>query len=1005
MSFFKELGQKFGSQNTADMSKESSQLEGAIDAQTSNCSMRESYVKDFSSLPVMPIYCKCDISNVSWIKINKIVYEKETSFIDNLSTIYSALHETAQTVIMVINKERNSLIELFLGVLDKSNISNHISKYILERSIAGCLPGVDFEEKSPSLPTDKDKFYISSISGQPALKSDNSNKFEQGIEKLINSTSDVPSFTIVFIAENESKELVGRRYDELTKEYSTLSEISETTTTNSETITDTNQTTKTSGTSNTDTTNNSETTNSSEAKSETQSSTESNSGGFGFGLCGNQSNSQSNTLGITKTDGISKTIGKSTANGTTQSIADSKGANIAKGNSVQKKFENKAIKEKLKTIGKKIDHLQLKDSLGIWSFSSYFITDTQTSSVVLASIYKGLIVGNHQSADPYTLTIWNISQSKEIIKYLAHCQHPQFIINGDEKLTPGVFVSTQELSIGMSLPQSSVPGILVKEQAKFGRNVIISGEVPQKVIRLGKISHLGRVELKNPVDLDENLLTSHVLITGTTGSGKSNTIYSLLYKLKQEGKQFLVIEPAKGEYKNVMGGLDDVRVLGTNPKIMEQLIINPFSFPEGIHVEEHIDRLIEIFNACWPMYAAMPAVLKESICRAYQSCGWDLLQSSSTWGVFPTFEDVRRELNQYINESEYSSDSKGDYKGALGIRLESLTNGIIGQVFSGKSIKDIELFNKNVIIDLSRIGSIETKALIMGILIIKLNEFRMSENIGMNLPLRHVTVLEEAHNLLKETSSAQSQESANIAGKSVEMLASAIAEMRTYGESFVIADQSPSLLDRAAIGNTNTKIILNLPNSSDRQNVANSIGLSEQQTNELSRLKTGVAVVFQKGWEESVQCMIDRFCDYLPYEYYPLSQTDDFEKEFLNCLYQGYTDVPNFDSLIDIVKGMGLCGCRVIKIIDLLEKDDIGADELCAKIFVTYIGENLFINASKASNLADFNYIIEKHLKKIEGIDRNNVHLFLNMYVKGCSTMNKTSFYDNWLRQNVELNK
>ena len=102
---------------------------------------------------------------------------------------------------------------------------------------------------------------------------------------------------------------------------------------------------------------------------------------------------------------------------------------------------------------------------------------------------------------------------------------------------------------------------------------------------------------------------------------------------------------------------------------------------------------------------------------------------------------------------------------------------------------------------------------------------------------------------------------------------------------------------------------------------------------------------------------------------------------------------------------MGLCGCRVIKIIDLLEKDDIGADELCAKIFVTYIGENLFINASKASNLADFNYIIEKHLKKIEGIDRNNVHLFLNMYVKGCSTMNKTSFYDNWLRQNVELNK
>lgn len=115
-------------------------------------------------------------------------------------------------------------------------------------------------------------------------------------------------------------------------------------------------------------------------------------------------------------------------------------------------------------------------------------------------------------------------------------------------------------------------------------------------------------------------------------------------------------------------------------------------------------------------------------------------------------------------------------------------------------------FERNNIIDLSRVGSIETKSLIMGVLIIKLNEFRMSENAGMNLPLRHVTVLEEAHNLLRASSSVQSQESANLTGKSVEMIASSIAEMRTYGEGFIIADQSPALLDKAAISNTNTKL-------------------------------------------------------------------------------------------------------------------------------------------------------------------------------------------------------
>ena len=72
----------------------------------------------------------------------------------------------------------------------------------------------------------------------------------------------------------------------------------------------------------------------------------------------------------------------------------------------------------------------------------------------------------------------------------------------------------------------------------------------------------------------------------------------------------------------------------------------------------------------------------------------------------------------------------------------------------------------------------------------------------MNSPLKHITVLEEAHNLLKRTST----DSANITGKSVEMLSNSIAEMRTYGEGFIIADQAPGLLDMAVIRNTNTKI-------------------------------------------------------------------------------------------------------------------------------------------------------------------------------------------------------
>ena len=327
--------------------------------------------------------------------------------------------------------------------------------------------------------------------------------------------------------------------------------------------------------------------------------------------------------------------------------------------------------------------------------------------------------------------------------------------------------------------------------------------------------------------------------------------------------KFLVIEPAKGEYKNRYGNRADVSVYGTNPDKTPLLKINPFSFPKDIHVLEHIDRLIEIFNVCWPMYAAMPAVLKEAIEQSYMTAGWDLSVSTCKYqnkkgeNLYPTFTDVLRQINLVMEESAYSADSKGDYKGALCTRVKSLTNGIYGQIFVSDEISAKELFDENVVIDLSRIGSSESKALIMGLLVMKLQEYRMESGEGANLPVRHVTVLEEAHNILKRTAFDTSMESSNVAGKSVELLANSIAEMRTYGEGFIIADQSPGLMDMSVIRNTNTKIILRLPDLSDRELVGKSAGLSEEQILELSKLPTFVASVYQNNWMESVLCKFE----------------------------------------------------------------------------------------------------------------------------------------------------
>ena len=127
--------------------------------------------------------------------------------------------------------------------------------------------------------------------------------------------------------------------------------------------------------------------------------------------------------------------------------------------------------------------------------------------------------------------------------------------------------------------------------------------------------------------------------------------------------------------------------------------------------------------------------------------------------------------------------------------------------------------------------------------------------------------LEEAHNLLRRTSTEQSQANSNLQGKSVEMLTNAIAEMRTYGEGFIIADQAPGLLDMAAIRNTNTKIILRLPDEGDRILVGKAAGLNNDQIVELSRLDTGVAAVYQNHWLEPVLCKVEHFSDEKTFKY------------------------------------------------------------------------------------------------------------------------------------------
>lgn len=573
----------------------------------------------------------------------------------------------------------------------------------------------------------------------------------------------------------------------------------------------------------------------------------------------------------TEQTGTSHSTSDGTSHGTsdTTSQQESHGTTDTRGTGRTQQVElcNKSVEELLERIENQLKRVKESEDYGCYNCAAYFLSSTQSTALLAANTYRALMVGEGSSVESGAVNVWknNEAEVAQLREYLKRFMQPVFARplweNAPDSLlyTPATLVSGRELPMHLGLPTRSVHGLPIIEHAEFGRNVPDEAMPDEDKMNLGKIYHMGKLESAELI-LNRQAMASHTFITGSTGTGKSNAVYHLLDEITKNGQTtFLVVEPAKGEYKNVFGNCTDVQVFGTNPRETPLLRMNPFAFPENIHILEHIDRLVEIFNACWPMYAAMPAVLKDAIERSYQKVGWDLRNSESEKGVFPTFFDLLDILPGVIEESHYSKDTQSDYVGALCTRVKSLTNGIYGSVLCAEdALTDEALFDRNVIVDLSRVGSMETKSLLMGILVMKLQEYRMCSS-GMNSRLRHVTVLEEAHNLLRKTSAEQSQEGANLQGKSVEMLANAIAEMRTYGEGFIIADQAPGLLDMSVIRNTNTKIILRLPDEEDRKLVGKSAALKEAQIDELSKLPLGVAAVYQNEWPEAVLCKIEAY--------------------------------------------------------------------------------------------------------------------------------------------------
>lgn len=554
---------------------------------------------------------------------------------------------------------------------------------------------------------------------------------------------------------------------------------------------------------------------------------------------------------------------------------------------VSKTLINKHVEAACKQLESYVKRFELAKATGAWDVSCLLFSESPSSSASWQ--LKSLLSGSESSLEPIRIhDVTSIMPRKGTAKASSlmvkfkegDLFHHPF---GEDFSQLKSMLTTRELSALVNFPLHSVPGINVVDSApEFSLS-------PQTIKSEGSILNVGRllyggtpssIEVKLPIDT----LSRHALVCGVNGSGKTNTVLSVLDGFSKAGRPFFVIEPAKTEYvdwaietnkhikdpkkkiKIFIPGCEKYSKASFTP---DKLKLNPF---EVIHlpnsemrVLSHIDRLRATFASAFPMQDILPVIIEHLLYDLYtnkhqmiEKDDWTNYMKS---GV-PTLTDINRDyIERFMAEIGYAKENTQNISAALRTRFTGLKQGWKGELLNNEKLmitswdetshKFIDkadyswddLFGNPVVVNLSYAGDDQDRAFIMSLLLQFLYEYRIAESESEKFSFnanecRHLVVVEEAHRVMGRCDNPEAPQY-----RSGQMFSNFLSEVRAYGQGMMVVDQVPTRLIEDAIKNTNVKIIHKLVASDDSRIVAECIGLTADQQRVIPKLSIGQAVL------------------------------------------------------------------------------------------------------------------------------------------------------------------
>lgn len=391
-------------------------------------------------------------------------------------------------------------------------------------------------------------------------------------------------------------------------------------------------------------------------------------------------------------------------------------------------------------------------------------------------------------------------------------------------------IGDENVSAGLNVNES------VKTAKTYADNIINGGDIEVGKLRSSPKGDTIGFNLKD--------LAKHMLVVGTPGSGKTTFSVGMLDRLwKEHHIPFLVIEPAKNEYRALVQSIPDLQVFTPGKNFISPFVYNPFVPPKNVKLETYKSTLKTAFAAGVSMTTPLDKIFEEAINNCYSDFRWLDTYTTDNKGKIFNITDFIKCFQQTFDEIGYTGDAKNIGRAGV-VRLNSLVN-LFDNYYS---IPIEDLLSKPTIIELAAIENAEQKALIISLLLLSVLSYVNANYVGEG-GLKNVILLEEAHVLL-DSNMNSGQGEANPSSIAQGLIKRMLAEIRSYGVGLVIADQSPRKVGTDVVALTDMKVVFRLVEAADKQIIADSSNMSDAMIQRMSKLKPGEAFLFFNKLDE-----------------------------------------------------------------------------------------------------------------------------------------------------------